>query len=347
MKKNFSIVFKRLGAMIFDILGWFLLSIILLALAVDPLVNSVTSYNDKKYTYDLGLFDAYAYVYVEYKLDETSSSYKYEFKYDASCTKEERDEIETNLNSYDNNSFYLISITSVDLNTDEYMCKFYDKIGGQDALNYYKDLKANNSNLFDENGVALENADKDELKDFYTQALYNAIYSGEYFKKYEDGKYYDILKELNKYDNIKAYSSYFVSLLIFYLIIPIISKKRQTLGKMVMRLTVVDVKTNKTAKIYQMCIRFAALAIIEFFLSLLLSNFLYLPLLVSIILMIVTKNNSAIHDYVASTMVIEVPYVNPYLAQNINEENVEKDDTNEPIDVEIEEIDENDKFRRL
>ena len=88
-----------------------------------------------------------------------------------------------------------------------------------------------------------------------------------------------------------------------------------------MKIMVVGTKTDKVASIPQLLVRFAALASIEFLAGMLMSFMLYLPLLVSIILMVVTINQSAIHDFIAKTKVVEVPYVNPYLQRPIEEEN--------------------------
>ena len=101
-----------------------------------------------------------------------------------------------------------------------------------------------------------------------------------------------------------------------------------------MKIMVVNQKTNKEASRIQMLVRFFALEIIEFLLAMLLSGFLFLPLIVSLALMVVTLNQSAIHDFIAKTKVVEIPYVNPYLKRPIEEENGKE----EPTDVKFEEI---------
>ena len=133
-------IFKRLGAMVFDILVWFLLSLFLLLVAIDPLVNVVTKYNDKKYEYNMGLFDAYAVVYVEYK--EENNDFSYELVYDASSKKEEIEIMKDELLNGSKNKRYLVSIVTSKLNidVDYYLTNFYEKI---DNLDVYLEAKTN------------------------------------------------------------------------------------------------------------------------------------------------------------------------------------------------------------
>ena len=303
---------KRFAALVVDIMLWFLVSLMALSFVINPCVNSITNYEYKTNEYRKGMYEIGAYVYVEYKT--TSDSYYYEIIGDVTNTSYE------NLTYNEKNTLGITMITTSNLKItveqlDYYVAMLYTNIGDIDSFNASKV----DSELFDESGLPLESAKEEDLKNYYFDQ-YQKVFESEKFKNYKDGYIYNLGDELNTIDIIKAYSSYFVSLVIFYLLIPMLSKKRQTLGKRILNLEVIDAKTSQNASKMQILIRFAAITLIEFFLSMILSGLLYLPLLVSIIMMVITLNQSTIHDYISGTRVIEV-VDNVYM----NEEAVNKD----------------------
>ena len=303
---------KRFAALVVDIMLWFLVSLMALSFVINPCVNSITNYEYKTNEYRKGMYEIGAYVYVEYKT--TSDSYYYEIIGDVTNTSYE------NLTYNEENTLGITMITTSNLKItveqlDYYVAMLYTNIGDIDSFNASKV----DSELFDESGLPLESAKEEDLKKYYFDQ-YQKVFESEKFKNYKDGYIYNLGDELNTIDIIKAYSSYFVSLVIFYLLIPMLSKKRQTLGKRILNLEVIDAKTGQNASKMQILIRFAAITLIEFFLSMILSGLLYLPLLVSIIMMVITLNQSTIHDYISGTRVIEI-VDNVY----INEEAINKD----------------------
>lgn len=303
---------KRFAALVVDIMLWFLVSLMALSFVINPCVNSITNYEYKTNEYRKGMYEIGAYVYVEYKT--TSDSYYYEIIGDVTNTSYE------NLTYNEENTLGITMINTSNLKItveqlDYYVAMLYTNIGDIDSFNASKV----DSELFDESGLPLESAKEEDLKNYYFDQ-YQKVFESEKFKNYNDGYIYNLGDELNTIDIFKAYSSYFVSLVIFYLLIPMLSKKRQTLGKRILNLEVIDAKTGQNASKMQILIRFAAITLIEFFLSMILSGLLYLPLLVSIIMMVITLNQSTIHDYISGTRVIETND-NVY----INEEAVNKD----------------------
>lgn len=303
---------KRFAALVVDVMLWFLVSLMALSFVINPCVNSITNYEYKTNEYRKGMYEIGAYVYVEYKT--TSDSYYYEIIGDVTNTSYE------NLTYNEKNTLGITMITTSNLKItveqlDYYVAMLYTNIGDIDSFNASKV----DSELFDELGLPIESAKEEDLKKYYFDQ-YQKVFESEKFKNYKDGYIYNLGDELNTIDIIKAYSSYFVSLVIFYLLIPMLSKKHQTLGKRILNLEVIDAKTSQNASKMQILIRFAAITLIEFLLSMILSGLLYLPLLVSIIMMVITLNQSTIHDYISGTRVIEI-VDNVY----INEEAINKD----------------------
>lgn len=96
--------------------------------------------------------------------------------------------------------------------------------------------------------------------------------------------------------------------IIFVLAIPLISKKRQTIGKMAAGTMVINSHYQSEAKWYQMLGRFFFILIIEslipcFFIS----SVIWTPVVVSIILFLISltnKDRRTIHDFVCRTKVI-------------------------------------------
>ena len=112
-------IFKRLGAMVFDVLLWFLLSMFLLLIVIDPITNVLTDYNKKNYDYNMGLFDSYAVVYVEYK--DVEDTFEYELICDAFSSDEDKSAMRDEINNGTSENRYLLSIVTSKLNIDVYI----------------------------------------------------------------------------------------------------------------------------------------------------------------------------------------------------------------------------------
>jgi len=92
-----------------------------------------------------------------------------------------------------------------------------------------------------------------------------------------------------------------VTLCLVYLLPTMVTKKGQTIGKVIFKLSLTNQEGFKVKK-SQVLVRFLAFAVINFFLGYL--TMVLVPL-VSFTCMIFTKRNSALHDYCAVTMVVD------------------------------------------
>ncbi len=101
---------------------------------------------------------------------------------------------------------------------------------------------------------------------------------------------------------IELLSCISLTLLIFELLIPMILKKRQTIGKYVSAITIVNPKDNMPISRPRYLLRFAIL-----FLEVISSIFTYgIPLLVSFTVMCFNKKRYALHDFAAQSKIIPV-----------------------------------------
>jgi len=116
--------------------------------------------------------------------------------------------------------------------------------------------------------------------------------------------YFDLATRLSNYFTWELVISTAVSLLIFYLLIPMLFKDGKTLGKKVFGLALVNKAGYKVSKL-QIFIRFLAFAVIEVFGSV---YTLMGTILISYTIMIFGKKNMSLHDFLASTRVIDAKH---------------------------------------
>ncbi|MCI5745225.1 MAG: RDD family protein [Erysipelotrichaceae bacterium] len=135
-----------------------------------------------------------------------------------------------------------------------------------------------------------------------------ANYIDNYLNSIDDFK--KVCALLNKIDYINLLLCSSLSLLVVYLLIPIINKDGNSIGKMAFKLKIIS-KINIDLKPSKLQIIFRQLVLIVFELLLTISTIgffgipLPLVLILSIVLMIFTKYNQTFHDLCCSTIVID------------------------------------------
>lgn len=92
-----------------------------------------------------------------------------------------------------------------------------------------------------------------------------------------------------------------ISLIIVYLLPTLITKKGQTVGKIIFKLSIAN-QEGFAVKKSQIIVRFLAFSVINILLGII--SYMLVPL-VSFTFMIFSKRNSALHDYCAVTMVVD------------------------------------------
>lgn len=106
---------------------------------------------------------------------------------------------------------------------------------------------------------------------------------------------------INTVSTISVCISTVISLIICYLLPPLISKKSQTIGQMIFGLSIVN-KDGYKAKKWQILVRFLAFSVLNFVLGI---TFLMIVPLISLVMMFFTKNNTTLHDLCSQTVVID------------------------------------------
>lgn len=149
----------------------------------------------------------------------------------------------------------------------------------------------------------------------YTDEKINDLYFESYRKSQEliqsKGKYIDNYSVFYiKYLFINSITM-LIPIFINYFLIPLLNKKRKSIGSFITKTSLVNVKDNNPISQVKVLLRFIFIFIVEFLLLYSIFNtyfFIVYPLM-QIIFMLPTKNNYEIHDIVTRSIIIEDQYV--------------------------------------
>ncbi len=290
--------FKRVCAAIMDLLLAFLLGSLISSFICSPIANNVTDIVESRETFNGELFDLGYYVIAEIK------DKKYEIV--ADFESENKDDYKDKVNN--NKNYIYVSLVDSEITIsnekfDHYLTHFYQEIEALDVYNKYKEEKTDLFEKVDENIVIKENASEEDLKNFYSDIYTTKILSEEKLLSYDNQRILKLSQHIDNITRICAYIGIFISLLLLNLCLPLIFKNGQTIGKKMMNLGVVNVTTGESASKLALFLRFVTYALVEIFLSLMI---IYIPLIISFIIMLVNKKGQSVHDLVAHTTVIDL-----------------------------------------
>lgn len=184
---------------------------------------------------------------------------------------------------------------------DENIQKFYDEFSNEQInIEKYNSSKENSSYFQFSNGKYIEKdvVSIDTYIEFYEKEYENALN----LLSQHDEIVFNLSLRINKFFVSIVSISLVCSLFILYLIIPLIFKDGETLGKKMMGIGVVNMKNGFRIKLSQKFVRFAVFLLLEVVLSILL---LGIPLIISISMMFFSKNNLSLHDQLAATLCID------------------------------------------
>lgn len=181
---------------------------------------------------------------------------------------------------------------------DNKLSAFYSRIN---ELETYNDAKSE-STLFtyDEAlNVYVESGSEEELKNFYKQELNNAVQ-----KMYQiDADLLAKATKLESYSQLITLSSLLVSVLLVFLLPSMIIKGGATIGMLLFHLKIVSKTSGLYANRLQLLFRFLVFFSFEFILMYYGIGFIIL--LISGLMILLTKNKISIPDFICSTVVID------------------------------------------
>ena len=148
---------------------------------------------------------------------------------------------------------------------------------------------------------------KNKVNLFYSELVYKLVEEIQTIEEVES-----VLTEVTAYTLLFWISSFIPSVLVFYLVLPMVFKDRTTLGKKLLQMRVIDSVTGKNASRFQTFMRFTFFALLQIALGIM--SFGLIPL-ISVVMIFISKKRQTIHDMISKTMVIS----SAPIAENINE----------------------------
>lgn len=308
---------KRFMAALFDFLIVYFLASLFYQYVCSPISQSVTKIVEKTEEYNYTLFCMGYYIVGSPSQTEDG---KYNLIYDFSTTEREESIKDKVKNDSDNYMYMQLNNANLIISNeqyDAYITHFYAEIGSTASYNSKKETNANESNeedrLFtlkegsEDEYILIDNPDEDKLKSFYDD-VYEDLSSEDAISTYKDGI---LTKDANYINTIYLeflFIAYVIVAVIFYFVIPLCTKYGRTVGKIIMGLGVINVKTGEPATRLQTIIRASSFIILEFLLSVIIMMYALIPLLlvISFIICAVNKKGQSIHDFIAKTTVVEL-----------------------------------------
>lgn len=214
----------------------------------------------------------------------------------------------TSLDTKAKNAIYESSLTLFFTND-----LIFDQTDPNSGISIFNSLKLGNLAILDSNGetyfaykdisneeiVQKSNKTEDEMNVFYVEAIDNYAYQ---YLNYNDA-YYNASNLIFWYATIYVFALPFLfSLIVFFYVMPLILKRgRKTLGKLILKLSVVSLNG-----FYPSFWRFTARFSIFFFVEIILSFATFgLPLIVTFTMFVISKTGQSFHDYLLGTFVID------------------------------------------
>jgi uncharacterized RDD family membrane protein YckC len=134
-----------------------------------------------------------------------------------------------------------------------------------------------------------------QLVDFYTKAYNDALLDLATYAPYRS-----LAQEINRYFIEILSIAFFISAFVLYFIVPLFTKQSQTLAKLAFGIMVVT-KDGFSLQLWQKVVRFIGL-----FATFVLAIYtVFGSILISYTFMIFTKNYRSLHDFIASTKVVD------------------------------------------
>lgn len=267
ISKTKANVMMRVGAALIDIFIFIILNMLLSSLVISPIIASLPDYQTNYTVYSDKLVESKMYV--------------------------END---------DGGIVYVLSNYSRDdLTTyDQIIIDNYTKYSASDEITAFQNSKGEDgSGFIKENDSYVPGTDDKKLQVFYNNA-FNDVSA---FLLKNDQELATCFGKLNFYSQISNFTSVIAAALIAYLLFPFIFKNGQTLGKKFLKLYVVDAdKDDKSLSKGRLLLRQSSFIVVEIVLS---QFTYYIPLVISLIVMLVSKNKVALHDLIARTVVLD------------------------------------------
>ncbi len=280
---------KRVTAFLIDLLIVLLTSLFFQYLIFLPIANNYFSYNEKQTNLVVEKIGSGLFVFVDN-----------EYKVIVDFKDEEKEIISAYTSGYK-----LLNIKEYiyeNGNSDEYIYylnAFYSKFD----IEKFNNLKKESNNFKDGEFIS-EIDESGRLKfcdDVFLEASNDII-------SYKEGIIDNLQANIYMIELVIEILSFLLPMIIFLYIVPLTNKYRSSIGKKIMRISVVN-KFYVPCNMLLLTTRFLSFLLIEVLLSLFTIG---IPLLISFILCIILKSGQCIHDLLSTTMVLDLDVFKPF-----------------------------------
>lgn len=171
----------------------------------------------------------------------------------------------------------------------------------------YLSAKANSTLFILEDGVYVvkEAAEISELKNFYELHYKSALAFLDKTPLYVINARKVFI--ISVFSNLGAAS---LSFSVFYLLIPLFSKYQQTIAQRQFKIGLIDTATSTRASRKQTLLRFIVLIAFNLWVPFLIyarfAYFTVIPVLITLVTIVATKNKQSVHEYASKTMLVSV-----------------------------------------
>jgi uncharacterized RDD family membrane protein YckC len=281
MKNNMFVVnanlFKRSGSAILDFVLFIVLGLSLISFAIGPIYDS--QYDTSSLSEEFLSLQMASYLYQE--SDETNQVLLV-------TSEDYPDVVYQYYSEFKNNKimgeettpfqFTIAWFNETILEVDE-TTSLFERVNGEDVLV----------------AVAKSTTTDVQLVDFYTKAYNDALLDLATYAPYRS-----LAQEINRYFIEILSIAFFISAFVLYFIVPLFTKQSQTLAKLAFGIMVVT-KDGFSLQLWQKVVRFIGL-----FATFVLAIYtVFGSILISYTFMIFTKNYRSLHDFIASTKVVD------------------------------------------
>lgn len=303
---------RRICSIIFDLIICLSATVLIQSFIVQPIFKETTDYYEKYEKYCEMMEDTGLYLYYEEvdgvsiintKYDEhLTNFYNEENTYAKALGYNEETYLEIKKENSDNNPNRdplkePIFLYVEKQGTYVYVENIYD-LGLENKINF--NSEGNITNTIDE-------SKQNKVNLFYSELVYKLVEEIQTIEEVEG-----VLMEVTAYTLLFWISSFIPSVLVFYLVLPMVFKDRTTLGKKLLQMRVIDSVTGKNASRFQTFMRFTFFALLQIALGIM--SFGLIPL-ISVVMIFISKKRQTIHDMISKTMVIS----SAPIAENVNE----------------------------
>lgn len=289
-------LFRRICSIIFDGIIAASLFVLIFAFASQPIVSNSTDYDQVYEKYNNKLVESSLYVYYEENQAVSIISSNYDESLNKFCVYLEENDVKVYYKEdekpFNFERYYQLKYEVSNINPE------YE---GEPLFIYNEESDSFIDNVYEMDSNNNLTSVVDTTKSSNVRSFYQGIVDDLSSDLLEQEEILGYTQKLTAYTMLMFFIAIIPSVIILYLIVPLITHDGTTIGKKMLQMRVINAKNGKNASKMQLLIRFTFFALINVVLGI----FTYgLSIIISIFMMFAYKTRQTIHDVIAGTIVV-------------------------------------------